>query len=145
MMTRMAFTLLIAVAVVCSFGFASFASTATDGQIVRRFTEAQAKSAAVERVRGDLNTGKLAAWGGHSGGGIRPASVAASRTLFNPTGGKDGGPIYVVLLGAPGAKGQVRVIVNATSGSVISSVHRDFGSGSTPDWWVKGLDTPSGR
>ncbi len=140
-MTRMAFTLLIAVAVVCSFGFASFASTATDGQIVRRFTEAQAKSAAVERVRGDLNTGKLAAWGGHSGGGIRPASVAASRTLFNPTGGKDGGPIYVVLVGAEQAKGQVRVIVDAASGDIVSSTHRDFG-GTPPDWWLRGLDSP---
>ncbi len=129
------FMLPLAVAVVCSFGFGQ------ERPIGYRSPDSRAQSVALERVRGDLAAGKLAAWGGGQGGGIRPESVTASRTLFNPTGGKNGAPIYVVLVGAGQAKGQVRVIVDATSGDIVSSVHRTF-EGATPYWWVKGLDAP---
>ncbi len=136
------FILPLAVAVACSLGLGQPAPTNRPGG--GKISEAQAKSAAVDRVRGDLAAGKLAAWGGGTGGGIRPASVAASRTLFNPTGGKDGRAIYVVLVGAQQATGQVRVIVDATSGAIVSSMHRNF-DGATPDWWVKGLDAAPAR
>ncbi len=39
------------------------------------------------------------------------------------------------------AKGQVRVIVDAASGGILSSVHQDFGS-TPPDWWLHGLNSP---
>ncbi len=137
------FLLPLAVAVVCSFGFAQDTASG-EKRPAPRISQTKAQSVALERVRADLGAGQLAAWGGGQGGGIRPADVTASRTLFNPTGGKNGSPIYVVLAGASKAKGQVRVIVDATSGAVLSSTHRIF-EGATPDWWVKGLDAPPAR
>ncbi len=104
----------------------------------RKIPEAQAKSSAVERVRGDLDAGKLGAWGDPHVRG----NLAATRTLFNPTGGKSGGAIYVVMVGGgPQAKGQVRVVVDAATGAIVSSTHRDFG-GVAPDWWLQGLNSP---
>ncbi len=103
-------------------------------------TEQQARTAAVTRVRGDLAAGKLNAWGGGQGGGIRPANVAAAGALFNPTGGKNG--IYVVGVTASGAQGHVRVLVDAKSGAVLATQVGSWDWGATPDWWVKGLNSP---
>ncbi len=136
--------LLLAVAVVCSVAFAQDTGSGEKRFVGKQIPEARAQSVALERVRGDLGAGRLGAWGGGQGGGIRPTDVSASRTLFNPTGGKNGSPVYVVLVGASKAKGEVRVIVDATSGAVLSSTHRTF-EGATPDWWVKGLDAPPAR
>ncbi len=102
-------------------------------------TEQQARTAAVARVRGDLSAGKLNTWGMGTGGGIRPANVTAAGALFNPTGGKNG--IYVVGVTAPGAKGHVRVLVDAKSGAVLDTKVGSWSWGATPDWWVKGLNS----
>ncbi len=138
------FILPLAVVVVCSLGLGQDTPSGERKASANRIPEAKAQTAALARVRGDLGAGKLSAWGGGQGGGLRPETVTASRTLFNPTGGKNGSPIYVVLASASKAKGQVRVIVDATSGAVLSSTHRIF-KGATPDWWVKGLDAPPAR
>ncbi len=101
-------------------------------------SEAQAKSAAVERVRRDLAEGRMTGWDW----GARPGNLGATRALKK--GGKTGDTIYVVLVSAPKAKGHARVIVDATSGNVLSWVGRDF-DGAPPDWWAQGLDAPPGK
>ncbi len=95
-------------------------------------TLSQAQSAAVARVRSDLAAGKLNAWGGGQGGGIRPASVVAAGALFNPTGGKNGTPIWVVGVKAPNAKGYVRVTIDAKTGAAVGGLVAD-----TLDWGSK--------
>ncbi len=103
-------------------------------------TEQQARTVAVARVRGDLAAGKLNTWGTGTGGGIRSARVTAAGALFNPTGGKNG--LYVVGVTAPGARGHVRVLVDAQSGAVLDTKVSSWSWGVTPDWWVKGLSAP---
>ncbi len=95
-----------------------------------------AASTALTRVRSDLAAGKLSAWGGGQGGGLRPTDVTVARTLLVPKGGKDGGPVYLVFASAAKGKGQVRVALNAQTGAILNVVHRDFAGRATPDWWV---------
>lgn len=97
-----------------------------------------AASTALTRVRTDLAAGKLAAWGDPHV--VPPASVAVTRTLAVPKGGKDGAPIYLVFASAAKGKGQVRVALNAQTGAVLSVMHRDWTGRATPDWWVSRLD-----
>ncbi len=102
----------------------------------------QASNAAVGRVRGDLAAGKLAAWGGGQGGGIKPASVSANKALFNPTGGRDGKGVYVVAVTAAGATGHVRVLVDPKTGGVLATELSSFQWGVAPAWWQQGLSSP---
>ncbi len=101
----------------------------------------QARSAALTQVRGDLAAGKLNAWGGGQGGGIKGANLKAAGALFNPTGGKS---VYVLGVTAPNTSGHVRVIVDAATGAVLDTKVSAFqwGVSATPDWWVKGLNAP---
>ncbi len=94
-----------------------------------QISEAQARATAVKQVQGALAAGKLKAWGGGQGGGIRPTSVTAAGALFNPTGGKNGTPIYVVGVKAPNAKGHVRVTIDARTGLPVGGLVAD-----TLDW-----------
>ncbi len=107
---------------------------------------------ALTRVRSDLGAGKLSAWGGGQGGGLRPTDVTVARTLAVANGGKDGGPVYLVFTNAARGKGQVRVALNAQTGAVINVIHKDFAGRATPDWWVsraepepEGEGGPQGR
>ncbi len=92
-------------------------------------TQAQAQTAALAQVRTGLAAGKLNAWGGGQGGGIRPASITAAGALFNPTGGKNGTPIWIVGVKAPSAKGHVRVTIDAKTGAAVGGLVMD-----TLDW-----------
>ncbi len=118
---------------------------ATAGEEIGRkvpvfITASQAQTAALARVRGDLAAGKLNAWGGGTGGGIRPANLVAQGALFNLTGGKS---VYVIGVTSPNTGGHVRVIVDAKSGAVVDTKVSSFQWGVTaPDWWVKGLNSP---
>ncbi len=69
--------------------------------------QAQAQTTAVAQVRAALTAGKLSTW--RSTGAIRASTVTAAGALFNPTGGKNGTPVWVVGVKAPNAKGHVRV------------------------------------
>ncbi len=91
--------------------------------------QAQAQTAAVAQVRAALTAGKLKAWGGGQGGGLRPSTVTAAGALFNPTGGKNGTPVWVVGVKAPNAKGHVRVTIDAKTGLPVGGLVMD-----TLDW-----------
>ena len=107
-------------------------------KIPRMITSDAAASTALTRVRTDLAAGKLNAWGDPH---VIPAgSVSAGETRFLKKGGKDGGPVYLVFLSAPKGKGQVRVALNAESGSILNVIHKDWAGFSSPDWWVSKLD-----
>ncbi len=93
--------------------------------------QAQATAAAVTQVRAALTAGKLSAWRG-TGGAIRPSTVTAAGALFNPTGGKNGTPVWVVGVTAPNAKGYVRVTIDAKTGAAVGGLVAD-----TLDWGSK--------
>ncbi len=80
--------------------------------------QAQAQTAAVAQVRTALAAGKLSAWRS-TGGAIRASTVTAAGALFNPTGGKNGTPVWVVGVKAPNAKGHVRVTIDAKTGAMV--------------------------
>ncbi len=101
-----------------------------------------AASSALTRVRSDLAAGKLNAWGGGQGGGIRPTDVTVARTLYVANGGKDGGPVYLVFTNAAKRKGQVRVALNAETGAILNVIHKDWAGFSSPDWWLTKADEP---
>lgn len=101
-----------------------------------------AASTALTRVRGDLAAGKLNAWGGGQGGGIKPTDVTVARTLSVANGGKDGGPIFLVFASAPKGKGQVRVALNAQTGAVLNVIHKDWAGFASPDWWLTKAEEP---
>ncbi|HEX9109194.1 MAG TPA: hypothetical protein VF832_18230 [Longimicrobiales bacterium] len=109
-------------------------------------TAEQAQSAAVQAVRGALQKGTLLhTWPMRSdgGGAIPPVSVKSAGALFNPTGGKDGTGAYVVGIASPNAKGHVRVVVDGRSGAILDTrVGGSWDWGNSPDWWVKGLNSP---
>ncbi len=90
--------------------------------------QAQAQTAAVAQVRTALAAGKLTAWRS-TGGAIRGSTVAAAGALFNPTGGKNGTPVWVVGVKAPNAKGHVRVTIDAKTGAAVGGLVMD-----TLDW-----------
>ncbi len=116
------------------------ASPGTPREAPGVITLQQAIDHALASTRSDLAAGKLNAWGGGQGGGIRPASLAGAGALFNPTGGK---AVYVIGVTAPNARGHVRVIVDARSGAVLDTKVSSFQWGVTaPDWWVKGQNSP---
>ncbi|HEX9109195.1 MAG TPA: hypothetical protein VF832_18235 [Longimicrobiales bacterium] len=107
-------------------------------KIPRMITSDEAKNAALVRVRSDLAAGKLNAWGDPH---VMPVgSVSAGETRFLKKGGKDGGPVYLVFFSAPKGKGQVRVALNAQSGSILSVIHKDWAGFSSPDWWVSKVE-----
>jgi hypothetical protein len=114
-------------------------------------SQAQATAAAVQAVRGQLQQGLLRNWPARSdgGGAIPPASVTVAGALFNPTGGKDGAPVWVVGVSSPNGKGTVRVLVNARTGAVVpagsESASFSWGMydwGAAPAYWRQGLSSP---
>ena len=114
-------------------------------------SQAQATAAAVQAVRGQLQQGLLKNWPAKSdgGGAIPPASVTGAGALFNPTGGKDGAPVWVVGVSSANGKGTVRVLVNARTGAVVpaggESASFSWGMydwGAAPAYWQRGLNSP---
>ncbi len=93
--------------------------------------QAQATAAAVAQVRAAVTAGKLGSWR-RTGGAIRPSTVTAAGALFNPTGGKNGTPVWVVGVTAPNAKGHVRVTIDAKTGAAVGGMVAD-----TLDWGDK--------
>jgi len=98
----------------------------------------QATNAALARVKSDLSTGKLGAWGeGDTGRGISPGSVSVK-----------GGQVatwddfFVVAVTSPNARGHVRVVVNRRTGAVVSARAGSWDWGNAPDWWLRGYDNP---
>ncbi len=104
---------------------------------VFRVSKDAAINTAVARVRSDLAAGKLSAWGGGQGGGIRPTAVAVKSGQVATAEGN-----YVVGVTAPNAPGHVRVVVNGQTGAVVSAQIASWDWGMSPDWWVKGLSSP---
>ena len=112
--------------------------------------QAQALATAVQAVRAELQKGTFAhTWPVKSGarGPIPPASVKGAGALFNPTGGKEGKPIWVVGVSSPIGQGAMRVLVDARTGAVVpgNGAVAAFGAwdwGNSPDWWLKGYDDP---
>ncbi len=105
-------------------------------------SQQQATETALAKVRGDVARGELKAWGAGTGGGLMPGAVAAPHTLFNPTGGHSGNGVYVVEVTAGGARGHVRVVVDARTGAVVSTRLTTWDWGASPDWWKKGASGP---
>ncbi len=115
----------------------------------RTITEAQARSTALAHVRAALAAGKLKAWGGGTGGGIRASTLTVAGAVWRakdakaPAGG--GGPTlpsgaerakdakdpasgdlvpgsrWFVGVTAPNAQGHVRVELDARTGAVIDA------------------------
>ncbi len=115
--------------------------------------QAQATNAALQAVRGALQTGTcLHTWpvksDGAGGGTIPPATVKSAGALFNPTGGKNGTPVWVVGVNSPNGKGTVRVFVDARTGAVVAGAEAAsfswgaFEWGEAPAYWQKGLNSP---
>ncbi len=115
--------------------------------------QAQAVNAALQAVRGELGKGTFAhTWpvksDGAAGGTIPPASVKNAGALFNPTGGKNGTPVWVVGVSSPNGKGTMRVLVDARSGAVVpgaavaSFSWGAFEWGEAPAYWQQGLNSP---
>lgn len=115
--------------------------------------QAQAMAAAVQAVRSELGKGTFAhTWpvksDGAGGGTIPPASVSAQGALFNPTGGKNGTPVWVVGVASPNGQGTLRVIVDARSGAVVAGAQAAsfswgaFQWGVAPAHWQQGLNSP---
>ncbi len=117
-------------------------------------SQAQATAAAVQAVRGQLQSGSSLAhtWpvksDGAGGGTIPPASVKSAGALFNPTGGKNGTPVWVVGVNSPNGKGTVRVLIDAQSGAVVPGAQAAsfswgaFEWGEAPAQWRQGLNSP---
>jgi len=112
--------------------------------------QAQATNAALVAVRAQLQRGALAhTWPIKSGGAIAPASVKGAGALFNPTGGKNGTPVWVVGVTSPNGKGTVRVFVNAMTGAVVPGAQSASFSWGMWDWgmapthWKQGLSSPT--
>ncbi len=103
-------------------------------KIPRMLTSDEARSLALTRVRTELAAAKLSAWGDPH---VIPAgAVSAGATRFLKKGGKDGEPIYLVFVRAAGAKGQVRVALNAETGAILNVIPKDWVGTATPDWWL---------
>ncbi len=97
----------------------------------------QAVATALAKVRNDLVNDQLSTWGAVR---IRPSTIAATATLFNATSGR--GPVYVVAVTAPNARGHVRVVVNAGTGEVMSTQLTTWDWGNAPTWWQRGEKSP---
>ncbi len=114
--------------------------------------QAQATAAALQAVRGELQKGTFAhTWPVKSdgtGGGIPPASVKSAGALFNPTGGKNGTPVWVVGVTSPNGQGTLRVLVDARTGAVVPGAQAAsfswgaFEWGEAPAAWRQGLNSP---
>ncbi len=121
---------------------------ATKGEEVGRkvpvfITADQARTTALARVRSELTAGKLKGWGQ-----IRPANLQARANQVDDiykSGQVDDiyKHLYVVAVTAPNTRGHVRVVVNRTTGAVVSSRVASWDWGNSPDWWVKGWDDPT--
>ncbi len=99
-------------------------------------TADQARTAALARVRSDLAAGTLKAWGDEGGRPIRPATLAARADQVDDIHKH----LYVVAVTAPNARGHVRVVMNRSTGAVLSSRLASWDWGNSPSWWAKGLD-----
>ncbi len=115
--------------------------------------QAQAMATAVQAVRGELQKGTfLHTWpvksDGAGGGTIPPASVKSAGALFNPTGGKNGTPVWVVGVTSANGKGTLRVLVDARTGAVVAGAEAAsfswgaFEWGEAPAYWQQGLNSP---
>lgn len=129
------------------------APTAQPGDDRPATSQAQAMAAALQAVRGELQKGTLLhTWpvksDGAAGATIPPASVTASGALFNPTGGKNGTPVWVVGVSSPRGQGTLRVLVDARSGAVVAGAQAAsfswgaFQWGVAPAYWQQGLNSP---
>lgn len=98
----------------------------------------QAVATALAKVRSDLVSDHLLTWGGGTGGGIKPSTLAVAGALFNPTGGISRTGVYVVAVTAPNAKGHVRVVINGSTGEVLSTRLASWDWGAAPTWWRQG-------
>ncbi len=127
---------------------------ATKGEEVGRkvpvfITADQAKSAALARVKSDLAAGALKAWGDEGGRAVAAARlkvIAADQVddIHKSNAQVDDiyKNIFVVAVASPNAKGHVRVVVNKQTGAVLSAKLSSWDWGNSPDWWVKGLNSP---
>ncbi len=115
--------------------------------------QAQAINAAVQAVRAELGKGTFAhTWpvksDGTGGGTIPPASVKGAGALFNPTGGKNGTPVWVVGVNSANGKGTLRVVVDARTGAVVPGAQVAsfswglFEWGEAPAWFKTGENSP---
>ncbi len=115
--------------------------------------QAQATATALQAVRGELQKGTfLHTWpiksDGAGGGTIPPASVKSAGALFNPTGGKNGTPVWVVGVTSANGKGTLRVLVDARTGAVVPGAQAAsfswgaFEWGEAPAYWQQGLNSP---
>ncbi len=113
--------------------------------------QAQAINAAIQAVRGELGKGTFAhTWPIKSdgGGSIPPASVKSAGALFNPTGGKNGTPVWVVGVNSANGKGTLRVVVDARTGAVVPGAQvasfswGAFEWGESPAWFKAGENSP---
>ncbi len=95
-------------------------------------TADQARTAALARVRSELGAGKLKAWGQ-----IQPAGLQARADQVDDIYKH----LFVVAVTAPNARGHVRVVVNRSTGAVVSSRLASWDWGNSPSWWAKGLDS----
>ncbi len=111
-------------------------------------TADQARTTALARVKSDLAAGKLKAWGDGSGTGIRPTDLRAKADqvddIYKSNEQVDDiyKSIYVVAVTSPNARGHVRVVVNRQTGAVLSAKLSSWDWGNSPDWWVRGLNSP---
>ncbi len=99
-----------------------------------RVSAAQAAALALERVRQDLRFGLVDGWSPH----LAEKLLVASSELR----ARGGQALYVVAVACPGARGHVRVLLDALSGDVLSAVYRRHSWVDAPAWWVAGLDGP---
>ncbi len=111
-------------------------------------TADQARTAALARVKPDLAAGTLKAWGTEGGGSIRPTTLQARANQVDDIykSNEQVDDIYknviVVAVTSPNAKGHVRVVVNKQTGAVLSAKLSSWDWGNSPDWWVRGLNSP---
>ncbi len=113
--------------------------------------QAQATAAAIQAVRGELQKRTFAhAWPVRSdgGGAIPPATVKSAGALFNPTGGKNGTPVWVVGVTSPNGTGTLRVVMDARTGAVVPGAQAAsfswgaFEWGEAPAYGRQGLNSP---
>ncbi len=119
---------------VLTTGAAAQRRDSTPAPLPPRVSATQAAALALERVRQDLQFGLVDGWSPHLGGKLL---VASSEERV-----RGGRALYVVAVACPGARGHVRVLLDALSGDVLSAVYRRHSWFDAPAWWVAGLDGP---
>ncbi len=95
---------------------------------------AQARSAALARVTGELQANKIEAWNGKAPSGL--SVVSASQ------GNLGGRAAYIVAVQMMKSTGIVRVLVDARTGAIIQSRAASWDWGNAPAWFKAGENSP---